>query len=176
MKYCLHCGKQLVDEAVACPGCGGSVDPIEPQTVEKTEEKIKYCVHCGKQLAREAAVCPGCGYSTEPATSESQSAPASTPQETPAAPKVAKPDKVSVGFCVLAFLFPLFGVIYWIVQYKETPKRAKACGICALISVIVSIVSSIVFYVISVLFSMLASLLALVLPYLPFLPWDYILG
>ena len=22
MKYCTHCGKELVDEAVVCPGCG----------------------------------------------------------------------------------------------------------------------------------------------------------
>ena len=26
MKYCSHCGKELLDEAVVCPGCGCSVD------------------------------------------------------------------------------------------------------------------------------------------------------
>ena len=25
MKYCTHCGKELVDEAVVCPGCGCGV-------------------------------------------------------------------------------------------------------------------------------------------------------
>ena len=30
MKYCQHCGKELRDEAVICPGCGCSVQ-TEPQ-------------------------------------------------------------------------------------------------------------------------------------------------
>ena len=25
MKYCSHCGKELVDEAIVCPGCGCGV-------------------------------------------------------------------------------------------------------------------------------------------------------
>ena len=27
MKFCQHCGKELLDEAVICPGCGCSVQP-----------------------------------------------------------------------------------------------------------------------------------------------------
>lgn len=26
MKYCQHCGNELVDEAIVCPKCGCSVD------------------------------------------------------------------------------------------------------------------------------------------------------
>lgn len=26
MKYCSHCGKELMDEAVICPNCGYAVD------------------------------------------------------------------------------------------------------------------------------------------------------
>lgn len=29
MKYCTHCGKQLLDEAVLCPGCGCAANNIE---------------------------------------------------------------------------------------------------------------------------------------------------
>ncbi|HBK01870.1 MAG TPA: hypothetical protein DDY77_02415 [Clostridiales bacterium] len=28
MKYCTHCGKQLMDEAVICPGCGCAVEDL----------------------------------------------------------------------------------------------------------------------------------------------------
>ncbi len=27
MKYCSHCGKQVLDDALICPGCGCSVQP-----------------------------------------------------------------------------------------------------------------------------------------------------
>ena len=28
MKYCSHCGKELLDEAVVCPGCGCAVAKV----------------------------------------------------------------------------------------------------------------------------------------------------
>lgn len=31
MKYCTHCGKQLLDEAVVCPGCGCAVNAAYQQ-------------------------------------------------------------------------------------------------------------------------------------------------
>ena len=31
MKYCQKCGKELVDEAVVCPGCGCSVNDVAVQ-------------------------------------------------------------------------------------------------------------------------------------------------
>ena len=34
MKYCTHCGKQLLDEAVLCPGCGCSVVQNEKTSVQ----------------------------------------------------------------------------------------------------------------------------------------------
>ncbi len=34
MKYCTHCGKEIMDEAVICPGCGC------PTTVETAPVKI----------------------------------------------------------------------------------------------------------------------------------------
>ena len=29
MKYCTHCGKELLDEAIFCPGCGCTVETPE---------------------------------------------------------------------------------------------------------------------------------------------------
>ena len=39
MKYCAHCGAQLVDEAVVCPKCGCAVAPtktVDPNASPKS--------------------------------------------------------------------------------------------------------------------------------------------
>ena len=81
---------------------------------------MKYCSHCGKELIDEAIICTGCGCAVI------------KPEVNPVE------DKVSVGLCVLSALIPLFGIIYWPVKHKTTPKKAQACGITGIISWIVS--------------------------------------
>ena len=76
---------------------------------------MKFCQTCGKEIMDEAIVCPNCGC----AVGSKQS---------------TAIDEISVGLCVVSALIPLFGVIYWAVKAKETPRRAKACGITGLIS------------------------------------------
>ena len=87
---------------------------------------MKYCSKCGTELVDEAIVCPNCGCTVE--------------GYAPAQPAVE--DKVSVGLCVLSAFIPLFGIIYWPLKHKETPKKAKACGITAIISWVVSFILS----------------------------------
>lgn len=46
MKFCTHCGKELFDEAVICPGCGCPTGRAFTQTkrtdlVQKLSEKVK---------------------------------------------------------------------------------------------------------------------------------------
>ena len=83
---------------------------------------MKYCSKCGQQLVDEAVVCINCGAMIdEPKPAE---------QAQPAKPA----DEVSVGLCILSALIPLFGIIYWVAMNKQTPKRARACGITAIIS------------------------------------------
>lgn len=38
MKFCTHCGKEIMDEAIICPGCGCSVAvaPVTPAPVVKS--------------------------------------------------------------------------------------------------------------------------------------------
>lgn len=90
-----------------------------------------YCSNCGKEIDKNAAVCVNCGYAVN---------------NTPFAQNVE--DKVSVGLVILAVLIPLFGFIYWPLKHHETPKKARACGIAAIISFVLSFVLSILFFVI----------------------------
>lgn len=41
MKYCLHCGKELVDEAVVCPNCETAQDQKQPSTQSASQKKLK---------------------------------------------------------------------------------------------------------------------------------------
>ncbi len=91
---------------------------------------MKFCSKCGKEIMEEAVICPNCGCSV------------STPTTTP---NVTDHDEISVGLVILSILIPLFGIIYWAVKAKETPKKAKACGIAGLISWGVSIIFSVIF-------------------------------
>ena len=90
---------------------------------------MKFCSKCGKELADDAVFCSFCGSVANPEMKNT------VPQ---------KEDKVSVGLCVLAYFIPLFGLIYWAITRTETPKKAKAVGITALVSWIVNIVVSII--------------------------------
>ena len=80
---------------------------------------MKYCAYCGAQMHDQAVVCVKCGCAV-------QNKPVNTTEDT-----------VSVGLVILSVLIPLFGIIYWPVKAKECPKRAKACGIAAIISWVV---------------------------------------
>ena len=86
---------------------------------------MKFCTHCGKEIMDETVICPNCGCNTSPE-------------------KATEPDEINIGFCVLSALFPIFGLIYWGVKHKDSPRKAKACGITALIAWGVSLLLSMV--------------------------------
>jgi uncharacterized BrkB/YihY/UPF0761 family membrane protein len=46
-------------------------------------------------------------------------------------------DKLSIGFTILSLFVPLVGLILWLVWKKDTPIKAKYCGIGALIGFII---------------------------------------
>lgn len=87
---------------------------------------MKFCQHCGKEVLDEAVVCPGCGCSLQ-----TETAVATTPEVD---------ETVSIGLVILAFLIPLFGIIYWPVKAKTRPKCALYCGIAAIISWVLGII------------------------------------
>lgn len=40
MKFCQHCGKELVDDAIVCPGCGCSVQATNNVPTTSVDESV----------------------------------------------------------------------------------------------------------------------------------------
>ncbi len=71
-----------------------------------------YCKNCGSEISKEAYVCPKCGAKVKDAKQE---------------------DKPSVGFNILALLFPIVGLILYFTWKNNTPNKAKSILTCAII-------------------------------------------
>ena len=57
-------------------------------------------------------------------------------------------DASSIGFAVLSFFFPLVGLILWLVWNDSSPKKAKSCGLGALVGFLSEIALSVIAYVV----------------------------
>ena len=84
---------------------------------------MKYCQQCGSQLVDQAVVCPNCGCTVQEPINQQE-------------------DKPSTALNVLAFLFPLIGLIMYLSFKKTMPVRAKVLEKWTLIGFIVGLVIS----------------------------------
>ena len=82
-------------------------------TVKKGEKERMFCTKCGKEIHDEAIVCPFCGCS----------------------PK-GNGDAPNIGYAIVGFLLPLLGLVLFLINKKEYPKRARSAGLGALIALI----------------------------------------
>lgn len=73
---------------------------------------MKRCPDCNKLLFSNTEACSRCGWKL-------------------------KEDRISFWLCVLSLLCSAFGIIYWILAYRQTPRRATACGLTALLAPII---------------------------------------
>ena len=66
MAFCSKCGKELVEGAQFCSGCGAPVNGASEndgtKRVQKFEGEIRKCPNCGAVLESFQAVCPSCGF------------------------------------------------------------------------------------------------------------------
>ena len=67
---------------------------------------MKHCVHCGNQLTDKAVVCVVCGRSPGKAS--------------------AHDDKKSFKFAFWSFLFPLVGIVLYLVWKDKYPLKARS--------------------------------------------------
>ena len=91
---------------------------------------LVHCRECGEMIAESAPTCPKCG-----ARQGLRDSGIST-TETDLNP--------SAGLNVVSFLWPIVGLILYLVYNDKSPRRAKECGKWALIGAIVGIVVAIV--------------------------------
>jgi hypothetical protein len=69
------------------------------------------------------------------------------PQQQPA-PVAKKQDAPSGGFAFLCFLYPIVGLILYLVWKDDYPLKAKSCGKGALASVITGVAVSVLWFII----------------------------
>lgn len=98
---------------------------------------MRFCQRCGKEIMEEAIICPNCGCGTGVKNSFTNSE-----------------DEINVGLCIVSALIPLFGFIYWGIKSKETPRKAKACGITAIVAFSISLLFSVAGFIMSILMYM----------------------
>ena len=131
MKYCKHCGNQLMDDAVVCVNCGGQVDGGN-SVAHLQNSGTKFCSHCGKEVLKEAVICPACGCSVKAGSKVNGAAPSGLAV---AAKVLFIISTVIMGFYIL----PLVWCIPMTVSYCNKIKRGEEVStgfkVCLLIFV-----------------------------------------
>ena len=93
---------------------------------------MSYCSNCGNELNEGAEFCSKCGSAVAAGSS------ASIQQSNSENHRVNNGDAPSGGFAFLGFLFPLVGLILYLVWRESFPLKANSCGKGALVSLIFS--------------------------------------
>ena len=87
---------------------------------------MKYCSKCGAEINEDAVICLKCGCNVGSTR------------------KVIEKDEPNTGLNILAFFFPLIGLMMWLVWKTDYPIKAQSIGKTALISFVISVVFSII--------------------------------
>ena len=88
---------------------------------------MKICPDCKREIEDDVLFCPYCGKAVH------------TDPDAPVPITVNPFDQISVPLCIVAAIFPIFGILYWAFYRKTTPRRSKALLITALVSWAISV-------------------------------------
>jgi len=97
---------------------------LRPTRIREELMSLVHCRECGEMISESAPTCPKCGASQNIKGTQT----ALTDQDP------------SVGLNIVSFLWPLVGLILYLVYHEKSPRRAKECGKWALIGFLVSVV------------------------------------
>ena len=118
---CYECGRPLEAGSAVCPGCGA------PQ---------RLCSECGRPLENGAAICRGCGAPINAGIPQVQM-PAQAPQAAGSSPLV-------LCALILAFVFPIAGLIIGLIARKSClPSEKKMLRAALIVAVILTIAEAI---------------------------------
>lgn len=101
------------------------------------------CKYCGHELQDGSTFCTNCGRSLNAAKPPARPIGGGGPEKRVI---VLPKDDPSFGFGLLSFLFPIVGLVLYLVWRDVLPRRAHSCGFGALVSVCVSIVLNIILF------------------------------
>ena len=171
MKQCPNCGKQLDDNISFCPECGRNITNVPSGAVTSNNPDE----HKNLRGLFDEPKIDKTGVNEPPVQSSDESIPqppkptfetmqteqiqsqnysygqsVNTIPNTYVAPINNEEDKTSIGLCILSWLVPLFGWIYWGVKKSDYPHKAKSCGIAATISFALNLIISIIFTIVGV--------------------------
>ena len=127
MAICMYCNSTIPDGTKFCPHCGAAL-PVEAAGVSSYGQPADNMPQPPYQQPT---------YQQQDYQQQQQYA---QPQPTYAAPAQAVNDSGSIGWGILGFLFPIVGLVLFLVWRNNKPKCAKVAGIGALISVCINIV------------------------------------
>ena len=115
--YCRKCGKMVHDQA-------------------------KTCVHCGEVFVHQIPTASSSQYTENSAYWQDLKSATERKYQSPTRNQMKYDDNVSAGLCILSFIFPLFGWVYWGIKKSETPNRALACGMMGICSFVYNLIVS----------------------------------
>lgn len=95
---------------------------------------MTYCKKCGAELTEHTFFCPKCGAEINPTTPQTY--------QTYTVPPQQLNDSGSIIWGVLGFIFPILGLIFFLIWRNTKPRTARMAGKGALISVALSLVFS----------------------------------
>ena len=104
--FCRNCGKELLDQAVACMGCG-----MNPK------EGSHNCPTCGEETQEKQIICTACGGDLTVAKKAQGKSEGWT-------------KGIYIALLFVSFFMPLFGWIYGGIQLKqaaeESPRKQQS--------------------------------------------------
>ena len=126
MATCEYCGSQIPDGAKFCTECGAA----RAVTQEKYQQP-SYSQPAQQPYGQQ----PYQPYGQQPGQQ-----PYGQAQPVYSTPTQPVNDSGSIGWGILGFLFPIVGLILFLIWKDTKPKSAKIAGIGALVSVALSII------------------------------------
>lgn len=131
--FCGKCGKMVQDGNKFCTGCGTKILPIVIKNSVEKNDNSSFIPQNNPVVNNTNTIDNNFNYTNTNNYYKNN------------IKKVNINDKSNFGYNVLAFFIPIVGLILFFVMKNETPKKAKAIGISALIGYIVSIIFSILY-------------------------------
>ncbi|MCD7722494.1 MAG: hypothetical protein LUH82_00890 [Clostridiales bacterium] len=157
--YCENCGVKLPAGAETCPDCGAKISqPVNNETNENQTAQNPGQQGAGSPPPNFNGANPNCpppnfnganpNCPPPPPNFNGGANPYYYPPYPPYQPPVNPNDKKSTGLNVLAFFFPIIGLILWLATRDDKPIRAKSIGKSALIGFICGIIVTIISYLV----------------------------